>query len=260
MIAPGFAEFEGQMWMWLLAMIRPGAALMAAPIFGSANIPIQIRIMLAFMIGMVATNNVSFDVPTETAITMGNTMFVLGEVLTGLAIGFALQLGYSSVVIAGETISNAMGLGFASMSDPQTGQSTPVIGQFLTIFATLLLLAIDGHLLLIATIVKSYAALPPGFAMMGPDVLYSMVQFGGTLFSMGLLIALPVGGALILIQLTMGFLARTAPALNLFAVGIPVTITAGLVLLAVTAPIIADAVILTLGMGLDQAALVAGGG
>ena len=249
MIAPGFAEFEGQMWMWLMAMIRPSAAMVVAPIFGAANVPVQVRILLAFMIGMVATSSVSFDLPTETAITLGNSLFVLGEVITGLAIGFALQLGYSSVLIAGETISNAMGLGFASMSDPQTGQSTPVIGQFLTIFATLLLLAIDGHLMLIAIIVKSYAALPPGFAMMGPEMLYSI----------GLLIALPVGGALILVQVMMGFLARTAPALNLFAVGIPVTITFGLVALAATAPILADAVIEALGMGLDQATLVAGG-
>ena len=233
--------------------------MVVAPIFGAANVPVQIRILLSFMIGMVATSSVSFELPTETAITVGNSLFVMGEVVTGLAIGFALQLGYSSVLIAGETISNAMGLGFASMSDPQTGQSTPVIGQFLTIFATLLLLAIDGHLLLIAIIVKSYAALPPGFAMMGTDMIYSIVQFGGTLFSMGLLIALPVGGALILVQLMMGFLARTAPALNLFAVGIPVTITVGLVALAVTAPIIGDAVIQALGMGLDQATLIAGG-
>jgi len=258
-IAPGFAEFEGQMWIWLMAIIRPGAAMVVAPIFGAANVPVQIRILLSFMIGMVATSSVSFELPTDTAITVGNSLFVMGEVVTGLAIGFALQLGYSSVLIAGETISNAMGLGFASMSDPQTGQSTPVIGQFLTIFATLLLLAIDGHLLLIAIIVKSYAALPPGFAMMGADMLYSIVQFGGTLFSMGLLIALPVGGALILVQIMMGFLARTAPALNLFAVGIPVTITVGLVALAVTAPIIGDAVIRALGMGLDQATLITGG-
>lgn len=259
MIAPGFAEVESQLWIWMMAMIRPGAAMFVAPIFGAKNVPIQIRIILAFMIGMVATSNASFVLPTETAITIGNSLFVLGEVLTGLAIGFALQLGYSSVLIAGETISNAMGLGFASMSDPQTGQSTPVIGQFLTIFATLLLLAADGHLMLISTIVQSYSALPPGFAMIGPELLWGMVQFGGTLFSMGLLIALPVGGALILIQLMMGFLARTAPALNLFAVGIPVTIIAGLVALAITAPIMADTIMRSLGMGLDQAALFAGG-
>jgi len=260
MIAPGFADFEGQVWIWMLAMIRPSAAMVVAPIFGAANVPVQIRVMLAFMIGMVATNSASFDLPGDTAISLGNSMFVIGEVLAGVAIGFALQLGYSSVLIAGETISNAMGLGFASMADPQTGQSTPVIGQFLTLFATLLLLAIDGHLMLLATIVESYTALPPGYAMLGPEVLYGIVKFGGTLFSMGVLIALPVGGALILMQFVMGFLARTAPAMNLFAVGIPVTISGGLIALAVTAPIMADTVIQSLGMGLDHAARIAGGG
>lgn len=259
MIAPGFADVEAQMWLWMMAMIRPGAAMVVTPIFGAANVPIQVRIILAFMIGMVATNSASFDLPTDTAISLSNMIFVLGEVLVGVAIGFSLQLGYSSVVIAGETISNAMGLGFASMSDPQTGQSTPVIGQFLTILATLLLLAIDGHLMLLAVIVKSYSALPPGYAFLGAELAWGIVQFGGTLFSMGLLIALPVGGALILIQLIMGFLARTAPAMNLFAVGIPVTISAGLVLLAITAPIMADTVIRSLTMGLEQATLIAGG-
>ena len=260
MIAPGFADVESQIWMWMMAMIRPGAAMVVTPVFGAANVPVQIRIILAFMIGLVATNTVSFDLPSDTAISLSNTIFVLGEVLVGVAIGFALQLGFSSVLIAGETISNAMGLGFASMADPQTGQSTPVIGQFLMILATLLLLAIDGHLMLLATIVQSYSALPPGYAFLGPELLMGMVEFGGTLFAMGLLIALPVGGALILIQFIMGFLARTAPALNLFAVGIPVTITAGLVALAVTAPIIADTIVRSLGMGLSQAALVGGGG
>lgn len=259
MIAPGFVDVENQIWVWMLAMIRPGAAMVVAPIFGAANVPIQIRIILAFMIGMVATNTVSFDLPGDMAISLSNSMFVVGEVLAGVAIGFALQLGFSSVMIAGETISNAMGLGFASMSDPQTGQSTPVIGQFLSILATLLLLAVDGHLMLLATIVNSYSALPPGYAFLGADMFMGMVEFGGILFSMGLLIALPVGGALILIQFIMGFLARTAPALNLFAVGIPVTIIGGLVALAVTAPIMADTIIQSLGMGLDHAALISGG-
>lgn len=259
MIAPGFADVESQLWIWIMAMIRPSAAMIVAPFFGASNVPVQVRIILAFMIGMVATNSATFDLPADTAISLDNMLFVAGEVLAGAAIGFSLQLGYAAVLIAGETISNAMGLGFASMSDPQTGQSTPVIGQFLTIFATLLLLAIDGHLLLLATIVKSYSALPPGFALLGPELLFGMVQFGGTLFSMGLLIALPVGGALILVQFIMGFLARTAPAMNLFAVGIPVTITVGLVALAITAPIMAETIMQSIGLGLDHATKMAGG-
>src|SRR5690606_41998351 len=187
MIAPGFADVEAQIWMWLMGMIRRGAAMVVAPVFGAANVPLQVRIILAFMFGLVASNSATFALPTDTAISGSNLIFVMGEVLVGLAMGFSLQIGYASVLIAGATISNAMGLGFASMSDPQTGQSTPVIGQFLTILATLLLLAIDGHLMLIATIVKSYSALPPGYAFLGPELFMGIVQFGGTLFSMGLL-------------------------------------------------------------------------
>src|SRR3546814_1676811 len=84
---------------------------------------------------------------------------VAGEVLAGLAIGFALQIGYSAAFVAGEVISNAMGLGFASMSDPQSGQSSPVIGTFLSVLATFLLLSMNGHLMLITFIVKSYEAM-----------------------------------------------------------------------------------------------------
>src|SRR3546814_8405046 len=99
---------------------------------------------------------------------------VAGEVLAGLAIGFALQIGYSAAFVAGEVISNAMGLGFASMSDPQSGQSSPVIGTFLSVLATFLLLSMNGHLMLITFIVKSYEAMPPGGAMLSNDAVYSL--------------------------------------------------------------------------------------
>src|SRR3546814_17953261 len=114
-----------------------------------------------------------------------------------------------------------MGLGFASMSDPQSGQSSPVIGTFLSVLATFLLLSMNGHLMLITFIVKSYEAMPPGGAMLSNDAVYSLVLFGGTLFGAGLTIALPVGFALILIQIVMAMLARSAPSLNLFSFGLP---------------------------------------
>jgi flagellar biosynthetic protein FliR len=148
-------------------------------------------------------------------------MLVGGEVMAGVAIGFAVQIGFSAALLAGETISNAMGLGFAGMVDPQTGQQNPMLGQFLTILATFLFLAIGGHLALAATIVESYRALPPGDAWLSAGSINGLVLFGGVLFAAGLSIALPVGFALILVQLVMGMLARSAPQLNLFSVGLP---------------------------------------
>src|SRR3546814_11019790 len=109
-----------------------------------------------------------------------------------------------------------MGLGFASMSDPQSGQSSPVIGTFLSVLATFLLLSMNGHLMLITFIVKSYDAMPPGGAMLSNDAVYSLVFFRGPLFRAVLTIACPLAFALSLIQIVMARSRRTSPASTLF--------------------------------------------
>ncbi|MBB6123770.1 flagellar biosynthetic protein FliR [Sphingobium subterraneum] len=259
MFAPGFNGIEAQLWIWLVAMIRPGAALLAAPIFGARAVPIQLRLILSLAVGMGAMNSVTFTLPPDGVASIAGIALVAGEVLAGLAMGFALQIAYSATFVAGETIGNAMGLGFASMVDPQSGQSTQVVGQFLSIMSTFLLLGMDGHLLLIRYIIQSYTALPPGGAMLSNDAIYNLVLFGGALLGAGLTIALPVGFALILIQLVMGMLARSAPALNLFSVGIPVALFAGLLLLALTAPVMGQGIADALRQGLDHVQLIAEG-
>jgi flagellar biosynthetic protein FliR len=184
---------------------------------------------------------------------------VAGEVLAGLALGFAVQIGFSAATVGGETIGNAMGLGFAAMIDPASGQHSPMIGQFLTILATFLFLAMGGHLALAATIVESYRALPPGAAWLSANAVHSIVLFGGTLFAAGLSIALPVGFAIILVQLVMAMLARSAPQLNIFSVGLPAAVLAGIVLLAIAAPVIGDSILAVLREGLQESQRIAAG-
>jgi len=258
MIAPGFAGVEAQLWIWLLAMIRPGAAFIAAPIFGAAAVPVQLRIILSLAIGIAAMNSVPFVLPEDGLASVAGIALVAAEVIAGLSLGFALQIGYAAAFIAGETIANAMGLGFSSMVDPLSGNPTPVVGQFLSIISTFLLLAMDGHLLLIRFIVMSYQALPPG-GLMPAGAFEAIARFGGTMFASGAIIALPVTFTLILVQLVMGMLARTAPSLNLFAVGMPATLLAGLVLLAVGAPVMGEAITETLQQSLDLVQTLAGG-
>lgn len=258
MIAPGFAGVEAQLWLWLLAMIRPGAAFIAAPIFGAAAVPVQLRIILSLAIGMAALNSVPFVLPPDGLASVAGIALIAAEVIAGLSLGFALQIGYSAAFIAGETIANAMGLGFSNMVDPLTGQSTPVVGQFLSIIATFLLLAMDGHLLLIRFIVASYQALPPG-NLMPAGAFEAIARFGGAMFASGAIIALPVTFTLVLVQLVMAMLARTAPSLNLFAVGMPATLLAGLVLLAVGAPVMGAAISDTLRQSLDVVQTLSGG-
>jgi hypothetical protein len=134
MIPAGFAGVEAQLWMWMIAMIRPGAAFLAAPVFGASFVPVQLRLVIALAIGIPALANVNFQLPEGGLATIEGVMLVGGEVMAGVAIGFAVQIGFSAALLAGETISNAMGLGFAGMVDPASGQQNPMLASFLSIW------------------------------------------------------------------------------------------------------------------------------
>ena len=115
-------------------------------------------------------------------------------------------------------------------------------------------------LALAATVVESYRALPPGDAWISAESLNGLVMFGGVLFAAGLSIALPVGFAVVLVQIVMGMLARSAPQLNLFAVGFPAALLAGIVLLAIAAPVMGEGITAAINFGLEESRHLATGG
>lgn len=253
MMPTAFAGVETQLWLWMVAMIRPGAAFLAAPVFGAPSVPVQLRLIVALAIGIPALAATHFVLPQGGVVSFEGVMLVAGEIMTGLALGFAVQIGFSSALVAGEVIGNAMGLGFAGMMDPASGAPTPAVSQFLSIISIFLFLGVGGHLQLAAIIVESYHALPPGEAWLGARSVQELALFGGEVFAAGLAIALPVGFALILVQLVMAMLARSAPSMNIFSVGLPATLMAGLVLLAVAAPSMGDGIAASIQRGLATA-------
>lgn len=253
----GFGNVEQQLLIWMLAMLRPGAAFLAAPVFGAANVPVQLRLVLALAVGIPSAAVSGMAIPADGIFSLDGFLFIGAEVVAGLAIGFALQIGFAAALLAGEVISNTMGLGFAAMADPVGGQMSPAIGQFLSMLGIFLFLAMDGHLALVSIIVESYKLLPPGDAWLSFEALGSIVRFGGLVFAAGLSIALPVGFAMVLVQIVMGVIARSTPTLNLFAVGLPATLLAGIVLLAVAMPVMAESVQSVIEQGLDLSASLA---
>lgn len=250
---------EAMLQLWMLGMIRPGAAFLAAPVFGATNVPIQLRLVMALAVGVPAVAASGMTLPADGLVSFPGFILITGEVVIGLAMGFVLQMGLAAALLGGEAISNAMGLGFASMVDPLSGTASSAIGQFLSMLATAIFLAADGHLVLISIIVDSYDALPPGGAFPSWDAIGGIIRFGSLMFAAGLTIALPVGFALILVQIIMGVIGRSAPALNLFAVGIPATLLAGVILLGVATPVMAEALAQILSDALDAARMVAAG-
>jgi flagellar biosynthetic protein FliR len=258
-LPPAFAGVEAHLWLLLVAAIRPGAAFFAAPLFGQTAVPVQVRFVIAVAIGMAGYAAVPFQLPAEGVASFAGIGLVFGEVLAGLALGFAVQIGFSAAMLAGETIGNAMGLGFSAMMDPATGAPTPALATFLSMLGSFMFLSIGGHLALATIIVDSYRSLPVGGPTLGNDAIHGLVLFGGDMIAAGFAIALPVGFALMLVHVVTAILARSAPAMNLFAVGMPMTLMAGLILLAISAPAIGEGITKAIRSGLDEAQLIATG-
>lgn len=240
----------------MLASIRPGAAFLAAPIFGAPQVPVFLRFILAVAVGVPSSAIATIFLPAEGMASIAGLMLIMGEVIVGFALGFSVQAGFAATAIAGEAIGNAMGLGFAATIDPMSGHGTTAIGQMLTILATLLFLSMDGHLAFVTVIVESYRALPVGSGLLSAHRVGAVVDIGGAMFAASVTLSLPVVTGIILIQLVMALLARSAPALNLFAVGLPAALLGGLMLFAFATPVIGHAITRHLMATLEDSARV----
>lgn len=242
-------SIEPQLWALIFAMVRIGAAFVAAPVFGAVAVPLPARIALTGALGVLVLNVAHIQPPAQIFST-ATFLAVAAEALIGLAMGFVLQIAFAAPFVASEVIGNGMGLGFAAAVDPQNGQPTVALGQFLSILLTLLFLAVDGHLVLVDLIVRSYEVMPPG-AWIAPERLLQIALFGGYCFLAGLLLALPVGFLLLCLNIIVGMLSRAAPALNLFAIGLPASLAVGVVAILIALPAMGDYMQVILREGLD---------
>lgn len=258
MIAEAALALEQQLLLYMLFAIRPGAAFLAAPLFGRSSVPVLLRLVLAVAVGAAGIGTATLPLPEEGLVSVAGMLMIAGEVMAGLAMGFALQIGYAAGHMAGELIGNAMGLGFATLADPGGGQTGGAFGHLLSFIATFLFLAMGGPLALAAIVVGSFEALPVGGVRVSAEALAGFVEFAGLVFAAGASIAMPVAASLVILQIAMGMMARAAPTLNLIAVGLPATVLAGLILLIIAIPVMTEGIEAALLSSLDQARLLWG--
>jgi flagellar biosynthetic protein FliR len=213
-------------------VLRIGGFVVSAPIASEATIPAPVKIALslglAFILAPLA------PVPPGLSIFSGaGVLAAVQEVLIGVAIGMVVRLAFEALAFAGQSISMTMGLGFATLVDPQHGADTPVLGQLFTIFGTLTYLAVNGHLALLGALSMSFKTLPIGAAHVDRNLLWSIAVWGARVFETGLLVALPAVIALVIVNLALGVVTRAAPQLNLFGIGFTITLMAGFLVLIV---------------------------
>jgi flagellar biosynthetic protein FliR len=207
----------------------------SAPMLGDQTVPARVKIALAIACAILVAPTLS-DAPTSSPFSGDGLMLLIQQVLVGVAIGLGMRFVFAAVELAGDMIGMQMGLSFATFIDPQNSTQTPIVGSFLGIIASLILLALNGHLLMIAALIDSFRTIPISAQSELALSVERLVALGAEIFRIGLHLSLPVLATLLVLNLAMGVLSRAAPQINIFAVGFPLTILAGLFLLGLSLP------------------------
>jgi len=221
-----------QLDAWLAALMFPLARILglfaAAPVFSNRGVSVRVRLAigLGIALALLPVMPPMPDVAPNSG--LGLAIFVQ-QIFIGIAIGFMMRIIFAAIDMAGALIGMQMGLSFAIFFDPDAGGQTAVLSDFLNLLTTLIFLAVNGHLLMIEVLVRSFEWLPIGVESVNASGWGYIARAGVTVFAAGLLLSLPVVGILLIANIALGVLTRAAPQLNLFAVGFPVTLTAGFI-------------------------------
>jgi flagellar biosynthetic protein FliR len=216
--------------IYLWPFVRVAAFVMVMPIVGGAVVPARVRLLLALGLTVVIAPVLQQSIPVS-PVSLAGAITVMQELAIGIAMGFAVQLVFDAIALGGQVIAMSMGLGFAVFVDRQRGVNIPVLGQFFLMLGMLIFLSLDGHLALIQLVADSYQILPNAGAGLTRAAVAYLLTWSGQVFVVALHIALPAVTALIIVNLSFGVMSRAAPTLNLFAVGFPVAMLLGFVVI-----------------------------
>jgi flagellar biosynthetic protein FliR len=213
-----------------LASLRIGAFLIASPFFGGSAVPLQVRIIMAVLLGVAVVTTV--EVPDWQAFAgLNGLQVILTELAIGISSGLILTIWFSAALLAGEKIASSAGLGFAAQIDPDSGGQTPVVSKTFSLFLTVIFLSWNGHLLVLRAVADSYTYLPVGAMPAFPVLIQSGIAAAGSMFFAATIIMLPLTAFLMAINLVIGVITRSAPQLNLFSFGFPISMIGIFVLL-----------------------------
>ncbi len=250
---------DAQLNAWLISFIWPLTRIlgliMVAPVFGHRAVPGRVKIGLGVFIALI----IAPALPPMPDVGLGSWhgLFILvQQLLIGVAIGFIMRIVFAAVEAAGEIVGLQMGLGFASFFDPQSAGQTLVLARFFNMLAALVFLAVNAHLLLLGVLVESFQTLPISTQPLSAAGFFNVAAFGSTVFAVGLQLALPLITILLMTNLALGILTRSAPQLNIFAIGFPITLGVGLIVLDLTLPFFAPQLEQMIQNGFDATSTV----
>jgi len=218
---------------FLLVLARATAFFSVFPVFGGGGVPVRIKaaagaVLALFLFGTVGP---LADLPTH---ALGLALLIIKEVVLGILLGSLVNFVFMGAQFAGQSIGVQMGLAIASIFDPGTGEQVSVSGRFYYLVAILLFLGTDLHHPFLAGFGRSFELLPIGSGSFAVAGFQHWAELSGKVLLLAVRMSLPVIGALLLVDLALGFLSRLVPQMNIFLVGFPLKIGLGLAALALS--------------------------
>jgi flagellar biosynthesis protein FliR len=228
-----FATIESWVKSFIWPFFRIAGMFMSMVVIGTRTVSRPKRLVLAVTLTL-AVAPVLPAMPNVPLFGLESLLIAFSQTILGLAIGFVSRLVFETFVIGGQIIAMQSGLGFASLNDPVNGTSVPVLGQYYVMMVTLIFLSMDGHLIMFELIIMSFDSLPVSPTGIGLVGIREVIMFGRWMFGAGLMMALAAVVSLLMINLSFGVMTKAAPQLNIFAIGFPMTLTAGLIIVWLT--------------------------
>src|ERR1700712_3202643 len=217
---------------FMLLFARIGAMVMLMPGFGEANIPVRVKLSIALLLTLIILplHRAAYHVDMTSMTALG--VLMLHEIVIGIVLGATARVTLSALAVAGSVIAQQLGLGFVTSVDPTQGQQGLLIGNFLTILGLTLLFATDSHHLVIAALNDSYSIFSPGEMIPSGDVAALATRAFAAAFKIGIQLSAPFLVFGLVFNIGLGVLARLMPQMQVYFVGVPLSILIGFLILA----------------------------
>jgi len=221
--------------VFTLVLTRTSTLMMTAPLFSSPGLPRRARALMAVMMSLLVTPVfLSTTLPPVEHI-VGYGHLLANEALTGLMLGLAVNILFTGLQVAGQIVSQMSGLAVADMFNPAFEDDVSVFSQLFYFLAMAVFVAVGGHRIVVEALLDTFAAAPPGHAMLGDNCVDVLTTVATQSFALGIKAAAPLLTALLLSNIVLGLISRTLPQINVIAVGFGVNalLTLGVLLLSV---------------------------
>jgi flagellar biosynthetic protein FliR len=216
-------------------LVRILALVGVAPLFSHRAFPLRAKVAFGVAIALVIAPAVQAP-PLGSTLDAGFFAMLVRNLLIGATLGFAVRILFTGVELAGQMIGLQVGLSFGGFFNPEAADTDNPVGNFVSLLVLLIFLSMDGHLLVLYGLRQSFDTFPIA-ATDGPALAFDAIAaMGAQVFSIALTISLPILAVMLLINIVLGVMARVSPQLNLFAVGFPITLSSGMVVLFLFIP------------------------